>query len=118
MLINLKCRKCRFLLLCHPEATLINIHGEPLDKMLIQNKAMNTLCTIDDVFYLDEVGIPEWIVNHLNEKDWLRGKLNCPNCLTRLGSFNFVTGYKCSCQKVVPPIHIVKSKVDIEENQT
>ncbi|KAJ9580748.1 hypothetical protein L9F63_024074, partial [Diploptera punctata] len=45
---------------------------------------------------------------------WQKGRLNCPKCRGRVGSFDFVSGLKCDCGKhVLPPVHVVRSKVDI-----
>lgn len=50
----------------------------------------------------------------LFQGNWLKGKLICPNCNLRVGSFDFVSGMKCLCKKyLLPQIHLVKSKVDI-----
>lgn len=50
----------------------------------------------------------------LFQGDWQKGKLSCPNCNLRVGSFDFICGMKCPCKKfVLPQIHMVKSKVDI-----
>jgi len=53
-------------------------------------------------------------MSYLFQEDWQKGKLSCPNCNLRVGSFDFVGGMKCPCKKyVLPQIHLVKSKVDI-----
>ncbi|XP_028167622.1 dual specificity protein phosphatase MPK-4-like isoform X2 [Ostrinia furnacalis] len=42
-----------------------------------------------------------------------QGKLHCPKCRTRLGSFSWVMGCKCPCgQKVAPAFYMVPSKVE------
>jgi len=51
---------------------------------------------------------------YLFQDDWQKGKLSCPNCNLRVGSFDFIGGMKCPCKKyVLPQIHLVKSKTDI-----
>ncbi|KAL0850637.1 hypothetical protein ABMA28_012391 [Loxostege sticticalis] len=42
-----------------------------------------------------------------------QGKLHCPKCRNRLGSFSWVMGCKCPCgQKVAPAFYMVPSKVE------
>ena len=36
---------------------------------------------------------------------WTKGRLNCPNCQSRIGGFDFVSGADY-------PVHLIKSKVD------
>lgn len=116
MNVIIKCRKCRTDLISHPENTILNIHGGTLnvyDKECIRNSVCNRDVK-NDVFYIQETEMPEWIINTINEADWIKGKLKCPECSARLGSFDFVSGLKCPCYTaVVPPVHIVKSKVDL-----
>ncbi|XP_026313959.1 dual specificity protein phosphatase MPK-4-like [Hyposmocoma kahamanoa] len=41
------------------------------------------------------------------------GKLLCPKCSTKIGSFSWVMGCKCPCgQKVAPAFYLVPSKVE------
>ncbi|XP_059051388.1 dual specificity protein phosphatase MPK-4-like [Achroia grisella] len=41
------------------------------------------------------------------------GKLHCPKCQNKIGSFNWVMGCKCPCgQKVAPAFYLVPSKVE------
>ncbi|KAM3956614.1 dual specificity protein phosphatase MPK-4 [Aphomia sociella] len=42
-----------------------------------------------------------------------QGKLHCPKCQNKIGSFNWVMGCKCPCgQKVAPAFYLVPSKVE------
>ena len=42
----------------------------------------------------------------------VEGKLACPKCATRLGSFNW-SGAQCSCGAwVTPAVQVVRSRVD------
>ncbi|XP_078045145.1 dual specificity protein phosphatase MPK-4 isoform X2 [Augochlora pura] len=41
------------------------------------------------------------------------GKLNCPKCKTKLGSFSWISGNQCPCgSKIAPAFYLVPSKVD------
>ncbi|XP_012266464.2 dual specificity protein phosphatase MPK-4-like isoform X2 [Athalia rosae] len=43
----------------------------------------------------------------------VEGKLNCPKCSTKLGSFSWVAGCQCPCgSKIAPAFYLVPSKVD------
>ena len=43
----------------------------------------------------------------------LEGKLNCPKCDAKLGSFSWISGSQCPCgTKIAPAFYLVPSKVD------
>lgn len=43
----------------------------------------------------------------------LEGKLNCPKCNSKLGSFSWVSGCQCPCgSKIAPAFYLIPSKVD------
>lgn len=58
-----------------------------------------------------------WFVEPMT---WMRhvssqpsGKLHCPKCLNKIGSFSWIMGCKCPCgQKVAPAFYLVPSKVE------
>jgi len=82
----------------------VGIHGDNKDS---EAKAA---CSTE-VWYVPEEKMPDWMKTNV---EWVKGKLLCPKCQARVGSYNFVSGMKCSCRShVLPPIHIVKSKVDV-----
>lgn len=94
MNITIKCRKCRTELISHPEKTILNIHGNILniyDKMCVRNSA----CKSDvknDVFYIDETEMPEWIINIINEVSFCRVQIS--------QVYVFVTFFKVSTVSV------------------
>ena len=45
----------------------------------------------------------------------VQGKINCPGCEAKIGSFN-MSGMKCSCEMFVGPFYgFSKSKVDLKK---
>ncbi|XP_054259175.1 E3 ubiquitin-protein ligase RNF180-like [Macrosteles quadrilineatus] len=131
MNVIFKCRKCRTPLIDYPSYSLVNAHGHLIQLALNNNSpkidfidtteqsgncedSRNQCSSLkQDVFYIDDVNVPEWITLCIDEGDWTKGKLKCPQCTARVGSFDFVSGFHCQCQlSVVPSIHLVKSKVD------
>ncbi|XP_048481610.1 dual specificity protein phosphatase MPK-4 [Plutella xylostella] len=58
-----------------------------------------------------------WFVEPMR---WMRGvthassgKLHCPKCQAKIGSFNWIMGCRCPCgQKVAPAFYLVPSKVE------
>lgn len=43
----------------------------------------------------------------------VEGKLNCPKCTAKLGSFSWVSGCQCPCgTKIAPAFYLIPSKVD------
>lgn len=46
--------------------------------------------------------------------NWIKGKIICPKCDGRIGSFNFTQPRKCACRKsVAQPVWLMKSKIDL-----
>lgn len=118
------------------DSILFNAHHEVKPKQ----QTMDVGCQVDEsdcCSYMTPENAPNWIMNAINQvyllyqdftniciyeskdnyffkESWTKGKLYCPYCNNRLGSFNFVNELKCYCDKYVrPPIRIVNSKVDI-----
>lgn len=47
------------------------------------------------------------------QASWTKGKVICPKCGGRLGSFDFLKSMKCFCKGyIVPSIHIARNRVD------
>ncbi|GIY62085.1 uncharacterized protein CDAR_179431 [Caerostris darwini] len=106
--IMFKCRKCRKILFSEKEAC--NSHGESL----ISNET-ETCNPISEVYYLREDVLLPWMKDQVNSGNWMKGKLFCPHCNCRIGSFNFVGGSKCHCGlSVLPSLHVVSHKLDRE----
>lgn len=109
----LKCRKCRHIIVTQEKTSILNPHNDVVTEI---NNSVNLDCggKIIDVWYLQETEVPDWIIACIDEADWQRGKLVCPHCKARIGSFDFISGLKCTCKQfVVPSIHLVKSKIDV-----
>ena len=47
----------------------------------------------------------------ITQAGWTKGRLNCPNCQSRLGGFDFVSGADY-------PVHLIKSKIDYWKKST
>lgn len=108
-----KCRKCRFFLF--DSCCVINYKGSEQALSVHHLTISSSPCCLDSasVWYIREDQPPEWVAELINQGNWLKGKLFCPKCTGRLGSFDFVSGSKCSCSlHVLPAIRIVKTKVD------
>ena len=51
-----------------------------------------------------------WMPDILHRVD---GKLHCPKCTSKLGSFSWISGCQCPCgSKIAPAFYLVPSKVD------
>lgn len=97
--------------------------GKSLDLEAIvelNDKVMNT--TLSDKSLSDKVQEPEncariifvepmtWMKEIVNN---VEGKLYCPSCKSKIGSFNWVMASKCLCgQQVSPSFYLVPSKVE------
>ncbi|XP_018495533.1 E3 ubiquitin-protein ligase RNF180 [Galendromus occidentalis] len=106
-----KCQKCRKELF-GGEFVLTN-HSEPW------TESHTNVCSAKQfVWYLKDEVLETWLQSQIDAGGWIKGKLHCPFCSLRIGSYDFVSGKQCDCgSHVLPPIHIVKSKVDHENPQ-
>ncbi|XP_068202533.1 E3 ubiquitin-protein ligase RNF180-like [Palaemon carinicauda] len=111
---TVRCRKCRKVLLADPEG-LLNAHGQKHQGG--RDCAESTECTLmseKSCLYLSEDSYPQFITDALDTSSWTKGKLNCPACQARIGSFNYVSGSHCTCgSHIVPQVHLLVSKVDV-----
>lgn len=104
LLDDVECNKS--LLSAHYEDFKNNTNGEGNCESVNSN----------NLIYLNEVRLPNWIKNVVDEHQWSKGKLNCKNCLGRIGSFDYISGKKCDCSIfVLPPVRLIKSKIDLVE---
>ncbi|XP_063067184.1 E3 ubiquitin-protein ligase RNF180 [Engraulis encrasicolus] len=93
----LRCRKCRKCLVESCSLLSMGNSGE-----------LSTLCR---VWHMNVDNLPDWVQTAVHQARWTVGKLNCPFCGARLGSFNFVNCSRCPCgQEDV--VHVSKSRVD------
>ena len=112
--MNIKCRKCRCVLL---EASyLVDNHNENLSTCQ-DSEMINKVCedkVKEQVWFINYENPPVFVTAALDKGDWLTGKLNCFKCNARIGAFNFVQPRRCPCgQSNLPPIWLTKSKVDV-----
>ncbi|CAK9304401.1 unnamed protein product [Gordionus sp. m RMFG-2023] len=69
---------------------------------------MNTESVCKDYIFVEPV---TWMRQQIT--DLVQGKIHCPKCKAKLGSFNWA-GEKCGCQTwITPAFNIQKSKIDI-----
>lgn len=66
------------------------------------------------LWYLrDDDNILPWVLKLVEEGNWCKGKLYCPQCEARIGAFDFIHMIECECrQETIPAIYVVKSKID------
>jgi E3 ubiquitin-protein ligase RNF180 len=110
MYFNVRCKKCRNLIFSEEECKLLflNSHNVTL------NPLTEAECSIDNIVFLNEDSLPEWVKTRIEEESWSKGRINCQQCDSRIGAFNFIAGQKCDCSKfMLPFVHIIKSKVDL-----
>lgn len=106
---EIKCKKCRTVLLGDIEKDLISAHGTCNNE--IDSNICNSLGD-KNMLYLSGECVPPWIKTAIEAENWTKGKLNC-QCNNRVGSFDFVSGQTCECGKqVLPSIRLIRSKVD------
>lgn len=107
-----KCKKCRHVLF--KSQSVVNSHNEIYN---INTKLTDCQDLEKEkyVWFLRDDNLEEWIERQIDQGNWIKGKLLCPTCNNRIGSYDFVSGSQCTCGIVLPSIHVVKSKVDFEQ---
>ncbi|GBN77797.1 hypothetical protein AVEN_59588-1 [Araneus ventricosus] len=81
----------------------------------IYDSTLENCSSASDVCYLREDILLSWMKDQVDTGNWMKGKLFCPSCNCRIGSFNFVGGSKCNCGlSVLPSLHVVAHKLDRE----
>ncbi|ORX78003.1 hypothetical protein BCR32DRAFT_295257 [Anaeromyces robustus] len=109
--IQLLCRKCRHVLVSgdnilfhEPGNGQSSFSWRKRDQSLNKNGNVNTC----NVYFIEQ---QSWIEGLDNESD-VSGKINCPKCKSKLGSYNW-SGMQCSCGKwYSPAFSIIKKSVD------
>ena len=104
-----RCQKCRSILF--KSDSLLNCHGQWID----DKEDLKLQCTQSNLLFIGEQRLPDWIRQQIDDQDWTKGRITCngKKCDARIGSFNFIGGVACSCEKVeLPHIQIIRSKVD------
>ncbi|XP_035670958.1 E3 ubiquitin-protein ligase RNF180-like [Branchiostoma floridae] len=101
----LKCRRCR--------SSLVN------GRCVVGSHGGGDSCPMEGLstlWYISDNNIPDWIQDQIIQVHWTKGRLLCPKCGGRLGSFDFVSLVKCPCgDQVFPPIHIQRCRVDVDK---
>lgn len=114
---EVRCKTCRKLLfdkdMC--KDLLVNAHNISLNET--KNSMECPSMVESHNIFLSEDLLPEWIKTRIESEEWSKGRINCSQCDSRIGAFDFVSGTKCECTKyLLPPVHLIKSKIDLIKN--
>lgn len=110
-MIELKCKQCRKSLFNNDDITLLTSHNENMSDIEHTGCGNNF---VEHLLYMSIENVPTWIEDIINQTSWTKGKLNCPFCNNRIGSYNLMVNTKCSCGKsITPNIRLIQSKLDI-----
>jgi len=103
------CRMCRKLLFTQADLASHSLEEPPPTLHMVQFRGKkNSKATECTSFFIQRVPA----LSDFNETE---GKILCPKCKTRLGTYNW-PGAQCSCGGwVVPALQITKSKVDVRD---
>lgn len=79
--------------------------GAAAEKPAKQETGAGEFCT--KTYFIEPLA---WMPDILHN---VEGKLNCPKCDAKLGSFSWISGCQCPCgTKIAPAFYLVPSKVD------
>uniref|UniRef100_A0A0C9PJ41 Dusp12_0 protein n=1 Tax=Fopius arisanus TaxID=64838 RepID=A0A0C9PJ41_9HYME len=71
----------------------------------VKDSRPDQLC--DKIYFIEPIA---WMPDILHN---VEGKLNCPKCEAKLGSFSWISGCQCPCStKIAPAFYLVPSKVE------
>lgn len=103
--LPVKCHKCRQVLLDCLKRGILN--KLPCDPTTCQSYDLNKF------IYLLEDKLPDWTQEVIEKEEWTKGKLHCPKCTSKVGSFDFISGRKCECgNSQLPAVHFISSQID------
>ncbi|XP_030767050.1 dual specificity protein phosphatase MPK-4-like, partial [Sitophilus oryzae] len=86
-----RCKKCRRVLACE-------------HNLIIHLNSAKSKCS--QMYFVEPMA---W----MNVSQVTQGKLHCPKCSNKVGSFSWVMGCQCPCGvKVAPAFYLVPSKID------
>ncbi|XP_071788424.1 uncharacterized protein [Asterias amurensis] len=114
---SFKCRKCRRFLF-NEDSILRSTSAKDSDLTTTYHQRSGASGAS---LYISEDATPSWIKTAIEESQWTRGKLACPKCRGRLGSFDFLTPSIRHHQDHQGPwssVHIIGSRVDHELPQS
>lgn len=102
-----RCKKCRRILVC-ANNLLPHVRGEKSSwKDVKWSEDYGHLNICSDMYFIEPMF---WIKSVLQSES---GKILCPKCNFKLGSFSWTAGSQCSCgAKVSPSFYLIPSRVD------
>lgn len=106
-----RCKKCRRIvasesnIIPHTEKNKLYWNGKNRPELVDNNEPEKTIC--QKTYFVEPIAWMQTIVHNV------QGKLNCPKCASKLGSFSWVMGCQCPCgTKVSPAFYLIPSKVE------
>ncbi|XP_067009394.2 dual specificity protein phosphatase MPK-4 [Anabrus simplex] len=103
-----RCRKCRRIL---ASASNLLPHVKKEKPSWVDDKWTkedhSTLALCSETYFVEPIVWMTCVTNNL------QGKLHCPKCNSKLGSFSWIMGCQCPCgSKISPAFYLVPSKVE------
>ncbi|XP_071560350.1 dual specificity protein phosphatase MPK-4 isoform X1 [Temnothorax nylanderi] len=81
--------------------------GESYDKLIQRRDDSTRVELCDKIYFVEPLA---WMPDITHN---VEGKLNCPKCNTKLGSYSWIAGSQCPCgSKIAPAFYLVPSKLD------
>ncbi|KAI9271728.1 protein-tyrosine phosphatase-like protein [Phascolomyces articulosus] len=78
-----------------------DIHQQPLNPLLARLGTSNNNCSS---YFIEPM---EWI--HVLQDSQIEGRIDCPNCMSKLGQYNW-SGAQCSCGRWITPAFMLHRK--------
>ncbi|XP_014251597.1 dual specificity protein phosphatase MPK-4-like isoform X2 [Cimex lectularius] len=99
-----RCIKCRRVVACVSNL-LPHVRGRRMSWKKLEPSDSQEFCTL--IYFIEPIA---WMKSAMHSE---QGKLNCPKCNSKLGSFSWTMGCQCPCgSKVSPAFYLVPSKVE------
>ncbi|KAL6057071.1 dual specificity phosphatase 12 [Balamuthia mandrillaris] len=104
------CRKCGTLI-CRGDQITPHAPGKGQDSFSYKKRNAGQTSFDCTSLFVEEYGRPSWMGTTLPMEE-VEGKITCPKCKGRVGSYNW-SGAQCSCGYwTTPSIQVLKSRVD------
>lgn len=92
--LQIKCRKCRTVILKVSADNLLDAHSEQFSKDVAQIQSDCPSIIGRTEIFLNEDTLDQWIQDEIEKSEWTKGKLKCFKCTGNVGCLDLTNGAK------------------------